>query len=51
MFKWTNAMDTNLHSKLNDTQILKHIQTLQKRTQIVREKYHNFHQSLNSLMI
>jgi len=31
---------TNLDSKLNDSQILKHIQTLPKKTQIVREKYH-----------
>jgi hypothetical protein len=28
MFKWTNGMDTNLHTKLNNSQILKHIQTL-----------------------
>jgi hypothetical protein len=33
-------MDTNLHSKVNDSQILKHIQTLQKKIQIVKEKYH-----------
>jgi hypothetical protein len=53
MFKWKNVMDINLHSKLNDSQILKHIHTLQKKNSNCGGKIpqNHFHRSLNSLMI